>query len=102
MHVLDLIRSWSLVLSTSIPLKGRLEMESSLDDFKIASAAAGFTLGFSILCTWNAVQQTKAVRRPLRSVYIWMVWGEIVANLLIGIIGWLFLDEILEPTYVNL
>jgi hypothetical protein len=76
-------------------------MESTLDDFKLASAAAGFTGGFGLLCTWNAIQQTRAVRRPLRSAFIWMVWGEIVANLAIGVLGWLFLDGILKASYVN-
>jgi hypothetical protein len=50
-----------------------------------------------VLCVWNAIQQTRAVRSPLRSVYIFMVWGEILANLCIGIIGWLFLDGVLSP-----
>jgi hypothetical protein len=77
-------------------------MASNVGDFKLASTAAGFTLGFGVLCVWNAIQQTRAVRSPLRSVYIFMVWGEIVANLAIGIIGWLFLDGALSPRQVPL
>jgi hypothetical protein len=77
-------------------------MASNVSDFKLASTAAGFTLGFGVLCVWNAIQQTRAVRSPLRSVYIFMVWGEIVANLCIGIIGWLFLDGVLSPRQVLL
>ncbi|PMD19839.1 hypothetical protein NA56DRAFT_189097 [Hyaloscypha hepaticicola] len=73
-------------------------MASSVGDFKLASTAAGFTLGFGVLCVWNAIQQTRAVRSPLRSVYIFMVWGEIIANLSIGIIAWLFLDGTLSPS----
>jgi len=76
-------------------------MATNVSDFKLASTAAGFTLGFGVLCVWNAIQQTRAVRSPLRSVYIFMVWGEIVANLAIGIIGWLFLDGVLSPRQVN-
>jgi hypothetical protein len=75
-------------------------MASNVGDFKLASTAAGFTLGFGVLCVWNAIQQTRAVRSPLRSVYIFMVWGEIIVNLCIGIIGWLFLDGALSPTSV--
>lgn len=67
-------------------------MASTVADFKLASTAAGFTLGFGVLCVWNAVRQTMSIRSPLRSVYIYMVWGEIAANLGIGILGWLFLD----------
>ncbi|KAH9207524.1 hypothetical protein DL95DRAFT_249136, partial [Leptodontidium sp. 2 PMI_412] len=73
-------------------------MASTISDFKLASTAAGFTLGFGFLCVWNAIQQTRAVRSPLRSVYIFMVWGEIFANLCIGIIGWLFLDGYFRPS----
>jgi hypothetical protein len=46
---------------------------------------------------WNAIQQTRNIRSPLRSVYIYMVWGEIVANVIIAIIAWLFLDGTLKP-----
>ncbi|KAN0089469.1 hypothetical protein V8E51_019729 [Hyaloscypha variabilis] len=73
-------------------------MASNVGDFKLASTAAGFTLGFGVLCVWNAIQQTRAVRSPLRSVYIFMVWGEIVANLAIGILGWLFLDGVFSSS----
>lgn len=72
-------------------------MASDVGDFKLASTAAGFTLGFGVICVWNAIQQTRSVRSPLRSVYIYMVWGEIVANLIIAIIAWLFLDGTLKP-----
>ena len=72
-------------------------MATNVGDFTLASAAAGFTLGFGVLTVWEAIKQTRAIRSPLRSVYIYMVWGEILANLLIGITAWLFLDGILGP-----
>lgn len=72
-------------------------MATSVGDFKLASAAAGFTLGFGVLTVWEAIKQTRAIRSPLRSVYIYMVWGEILANLSIGIIAWLFLDGTVGP-----
>jgi len=31
-----------------------------------------------------------------------MIWGEILANLLIGILGWLFLNDVLQAEYVDL
>ena len=31
-----------------------------------------------------------------------MIWGEILANLLIGILGWLFLNGVLQAEYVHL
>lgn len=73
-------------------------MSGDVGDFKLASTAAGFTLGFGFLVVWNAIQQTASIRSPLRSTYIFMVWGEIAANLAIAIIAWLFLDGTLGPT----
>lgn len=72
---------------------------ASVQDFQLAAAAAGFTLGFGFLTVWEAIKQTLANRSPLRSVYIYMVWGEIFANLAIGIVGWFFLTGELGPTY---
>jgi multisubunit Na+/H+ antiporter MnhE subunit len=76
-------------------------MANTVGDYKLASTAAGFTLGFGVLCVWNAIQQTRSLRSPLRSVYIYMVWGEIVANLAIAVIAWLFLDGTLGPGCVT-
>jgi hypothetical protein len=68
---------------------------ASKEDIKIASLAAGFTIGFGFLTVWEAIKQTRRNRRPARSVYIWMVWGEIVANAAIGLLGWLFLNGVI-------
>lgn len=73
-------------------------MASSSSDYQLAAAAAGFTLGFGCLTVWKAVRQTTSNKSPLRSVYIYMLWGEIVANLVIGILGWLFLNGVLKAT----
>jgi hypothetical protein len=75
-------------------------MAASVQDFKIASLAAGFTIGFGVLTIWTATQQTMTMRSPLRSAYMYMIWGEIVANLVIGIIAWLYLDEELAGGHV--
>jgi hypothetical protein len=73
---------------------------ASKSDIQVASLAAGFTLGFGLLTVWEAINQTRNNRNPLRSTYIYMIWGEIIANLAIGIVGWLFLDGVLGPTSV--
>lgn len=70
---------------------------SSTSDIQVASVAAGFTLGFGFLTVWKAIQHTMRNKRPWRSHYIYMIWGEIVANLSIGIIGWFFLDGLVGP-----
>lgn len=67
-------------------------------DIQLAALAAGFTLGFGLLTCWEAIKQTRQNRNPLRSTYIYMIWGEILANLIIGVIGWVFLAGIVGPT----
>ncbi|KAH9872694.1 hypothetical protein J1614_005088 [Plenodomus biglobosus] len=73
-------------------------MSNSVLDYQLAALAAGFTIGFGFLTVWEAVKQTRRNRNPLRSVYIYMVWGEIFVNVCIGIVGWLFLNGKLGPT----
>ncbi|KAF2847247.1 hypothetical protein T440DRAFT_210805 [Plenodomus tracheiphilus IPT5] len=73
-------------------------MSNSVQDYQLAALAAGFTIGFGFLTVWEAVKQTRRNRNPLRSIYIYMVWGEIFVNICIGIVGWLFLNGRLGPT----
>ncbi|KAK8055636.1 hypothetical protein PG993_000863 [Apiospora rasikravindrae] len=68
------------------------------DDHVLAALFAGFSIGFGWFTAWEAIQQTRRIRNPLRSTYIYMVWGEIVSNIPIGVLGWLLLDGILPPT----
>ncbi|RMZ73238.1 MFS multidrug transporter [Pyrenophora seminiperda CCB06] len=73
-------------------------MSASVQDYQLAALAAGFTLGFGFLTVWEAIKQTRRNQSPLRSAYIYMIWGEILVNFIIGIIGWLFLNGKLGPT----
>ncbi|KAF1839021.1 hypothetical protein BDW02DRAFT_540403 [Decorospora gaudefroyi] len=73
-------------------------MSASVQDFQLAALAAGFTIGFGFLTVWEAVKQTRRNHSPLRSAYIFMIWGEILVNVIIGIIGWLFLNDSLGPS----
>jgi hypothetical protein len=72
-------------------------MSTSVQDYQIAALAAGFTIGFGLLTVWEAIKQTRRNRNPLRSAYIYMLWGEISVNIIIAIIAWLFLNEKLGP-----
>ena len=72
-----------------------LIMASTVEDFKIAGVAAGFTLGYGFWTVWKAFKQTSVIRAPHRSTYVYLIWGEIVANFIIGIIGWLFLEGVI-------
>ncbi|KPM44484.1 hypothetical protein AK830_g2072 [Neonectria ditissima] len=60
--------------------------------------AFGFTIGFGFLTTWEAIKQTRRNRNPLRSAYIYMLWGEIIANVGITAIGWIWIDEVVKST----
>ncbi len=73
-------------------------MSSTLGDYQLANAAAGFALGFGFLTAWEAIKQTRRLINPWRSVYIFMVWGELIANLAITIIVWLFMNHHVPPT----
>jgi len=75
-------------------------MSATVQDYQLAALAAGFTLGFGFLTVWEAVKQTRRNQSPLRSAYIYMIWGEILVNFIIGIIGWLFLNGMLGPRLV--
>lgn len=77
-------------------------MSNSVTDYQVASLAAGFTIGYGILTVWTAIQQTMMVKSPLRSVYMYMVWGEILSNMIIAVIAWLFLDGSIKAGYVSL
>jgi len=68
-------------------------------DSKLSCIAFGFTLGFGYLTAWDAWKLTTRHRRPLRSMFIFMVWGEIIVNLAIAIVAWLFLEGVIKPTF---
>ncbi|KAL6914633.1 hypothetical protein ACHAPO_007757 [Fusarium lateritium] len=70
---------------------------TSISDYKVASVALGFSLGFGFLTVWEAMKQTRRNRSPLRSTYIYMIWGEIIANLGIGLLAYLFMNGIIKP-----
>ncbi|RPB04052.1 hypothetical protein L873DRAFT_1668066 [Choiromyces venosus 120613-1] len=61
-------------------------------DAKVASFAAGFSVGFGFLTAWSAVKQTRKQRQPWKSVFVWMVWGELIVCTGIGIQAYLLLN----------
>ncbi|KAK7192619.1 hypothetical protein DPSP01_006560 [Paraphaeosphaeria sporulosa] len=77
-------------------------MATTKSDTQLAALAAGFTIGFGFLTVWEAIKQTIRNKNPLRSAYIYMLWGEIIANVVIAIIGWVFLDGYIGPTVPTL
>ena len=74
-------------------------MTTSLQDFKLVTAAAGFTLGFDILTVEIIIKQTLTVKISQWSVYIYMIWEKILTNLEIDIVEWLFMKGIISLGY---
>jgi ABC-type spermidine/putrescine transport system permease subunit I len=64
-----------------------------------AGIILGLTCLFALSAAYIASRQTKAARRPWRSVYIWMIWLEIIASLVIGIECMLYLLKIIRPSF---
>lgn len=64
---------------------------SSFDDIQLVSIAFGWLLGLVILTVLNAgVQTSKAWRRVGRvTAYATMVWADIIACVVFGILCWL-------------
>ncbi|KAH0606865.1 uncharacterized protein H6S33_003699 [Morchella sextelata] len=73
-------------------------MSHSISDIKVSSIAFGFTLGFGFLTTWNAIKQTNRSRNPWKSAYIYMIWGELLANVAITIQAYLYLSGVAQFT----
>lgn len=75
-------------------------MEATVGDWKVAGLAAGFSLGFGFLTVWKAIKQTRSITQPHRSTYVILVWAELFANFAIGILAWIYLEEIIPPGFV--
>lgn len=66
-------------------------------DETVAALAVGFSLGFGFLTVWEAIKQTKRSKNPRRSHYIYMIWGEIIANIGIMVLGYCLFRGTLGP-----
>lgn len=68
-------------------------------DIRIAAMTLGFTLGFGLLTCVKAAIRTKIAwnRSRRATIYIVMVWGEIIVSLLFGLLGWLDIESIVGP-----
>ncbi|KAI1276064.1 hypothetical protein F5Y07DRAFT_367982 [Xylaria sp. FL0933] len=71
------------------------------DDVVVASTVWGFSLAVSFFTaskarrqTWRSWKRTKHI-----SPYIILVWGEWVVSTVFGIVSWLFLYNIIEPSF---
>ncbi|KAI4678442.1 uncharacterized protein J4E84_008697 [Alternaria hordeiaustralica] len=68
-------------------------------DIIIASVVWGLTLLNVILALWLIVKQTKGSRSPLRSVYVWMIWLELIVSFTMGLESFLHLLKYIKPSF---
>jgi hypothetical protein len=67
-------------------------------DIVVASIVWALTLVNAGIAVWLACAQTKVSRSPLRSIYIWMVWLEMIASVVMGFESYLHLLKIIPPS----
>ena len=68
-------------------------------DIILAGCAFGTAMCFAILAVYRGIHQTKASRRPVKCIYIWMMWIELVACVIIAIVCLLYLLKIIRPSF---
>lgn len=67
-------------------------------DIITASTVFGLTLINVIIGIWLAYGQLRASRSPLRSVYVWMIWLELVVSFVMGVECFLHLLKYIRPS----
>ncbi|KAL1616778.1 hypothetical protein SLS54_008170 [Diplodia seriata] len=70
-------------------------------ELAVVSLVWGFSLGWSIFAAGTALRQTLQMRRRRKhlTVYIAMVWAELVASFIIGFFGWFFMMGMIPPSF---
>ncbi|KAF2635177.1 hypothetical protein P280DRAFT_378149, partial [Massarina eburnea CBS 473.64] len=69
------------------------------NDIIIAGCVFGAAMSLALLAIFMGIQQTKASRRPFKSAYIWMVWIELAACIVIAMICLLYLLKYIRPSF---
>ena len=67
-------------------------------DIVIASVVWALTLSNVFLAIYLGYGQTKSSRSPLRSIYVWLIWLELLVSFLMGIECYLHLFKIISPS----
>lgn len=68
-------------------------------DIIIASVVWGLTLVNVIIAIFFIYKQTKGSRSPLRSVYVWMIWLELLVSFVMGLECYLHLLKYIKPSF---
>jgi multisubunit Na+/H+ antiporter MnhE subunit len=68
-------------------------------DIQLAAIIWGFSLGFGLLTGIKAAIRTKTAWHRARraKIYIIMVWGEMIASIGFGLLGWLNIVDVVGP-----
>jgi len=65
----------------------------------ISSVIFGLAMCVALLAIYLAVRQTNASRTPLKSPYIWMIWLEIIACVVLAIQCICYLQMVIRPSF---
>ncbi|KAH7113240.1 hypothetical protein B0J11DRAFT_146022 [Dendryphion nanum] len=68
-------------------------------DIIVGGVIFGLSMVFAILATYIGILQTRSIRRPFRSAYVWMIWLEIAACIAIAIECLFYLLKVLRPSF---
>ncbi|KAF2107983.1 hypothetical protein BDV96DRAFT_286538 [Lophiotrema nucula] len=71
----------------------------TLIDIIIASTVWGLTLINVFIAIYLAFKQSKSSRSPLRSVYVWLIWLELVASFIMGLECFMHLLKLIRPSF---
>jgi len=70
-------------------------------DITIASVVWGLTILNACIALCMAVNQTRSSRAPWRSVYIWMIWVELVVSFAMGMECYFHLLKLIRPSELH-
>ncbi|KAL6703502.1 hypothetical protein ACN47E_009600 [Coniothyrium glycines] len=68
-------------------------------DVATATVVWGLTLINAVIAVWLGTEQTKTSRSPVRSVYVWMIWLELLVSFAMGLECYLHLLKIIRPSF---
>ncbi|CAI6334885.1 unnamed protein product [Periconia digitata] len=71
----------------------------TLADVVIASVVWGLTVVFSILAVYLGYGQTIGSRYPWKSIYVWLIWLELIVCFVMGLECFLHLMKIIRPSF---
>jgi hypothetical protein len=67
-------------------------------DVIVASTVWGLTLVNVVIAIYLAYRQSVVSRSPLRSVYVWMIWLELVVSFVMGLECFMHIMKVIPPS----